>query len=383
MPEIKQIHQNLIPTFNGDKNTLANYVDACEYLLQKFLIDPADLVTANELLMIFKGKIEGKAREALNANKKPTTWQELKVILVHNFGDKRSEAVMAYDLNNTLPKHAESIASYASRIKTTLYSLLSKINLEEEDDNRKAVKLEEYNQLALQTFLCGIYSIDRELTQEVKIRQPDDIETAESVALEIENFNTLQRRKLGAQRFNNTPKQQPIQIPQQRQMQTYPQIPAQAPQPPQTYTPQRPTFTQARPNFIPPAINMPRPQQQQRFVTAPASQQQRFAPSPGQWNQRPTIPTPMDVDRSNVKRPASTLQRPAKRQWPANVMTDNVTSEEDQQVTYVDQDDEYYGQESDYYESEQNEDTYYTDYQTEATQESVNFMKVSIYHPPE
>jgi len=187
----------MVPTFDGDCRVLSNYIEAYEFLIWKFLRpNPNDREIAIELLMLFKGKLTGLAREAINANKKPTDWPSLKAFLIHNFGDKRSESIMCYDLNNTLPKSSENIQNYAARIKATLYALLGKINMEENDENRKIIKIEEYNHLALQTFLCGIYMIDKELTQEVKMRNPADIETAGAFALEIENFNTLQRRKM-------------------------------------------------------------------------------------------------------------------------------------------------------------------------------------------
>ncbi|XP_071051535.1 uncharacterized protein [Onthophagus taurus] len=188
--EIKPVDQNLIPVFSGDKTTLRSYVTACEYLIEEFLNpNPNNARMARRLLMIFMGKLEGRAREAVDANRIPTSWPELKEILVHSFGDKRSEDVLVHDLNNVTPKTNESAQDYAVRIKGTLYTLLSKINLTEDNLYIRHMKINQYNQLALRTFLFGLDMINEKLGMEVKLRQPGDIETAEGYAIEIENYN--------------------------------------------------------------------------------------------------------------------------------------------------------------------------------------------------
>ena len=94
--------------------------------------------------MIFMGWLRAKAREAVDANKMPTTWPELQNILIHSFGDKRSEDVLMYDPNSVIPKR--DTASYANRIKATLYTLLSKVNLEVNNVVIRPMKQSQYNQ---------------------------------------------------------------------------------------------------------------------------------------------------------------------------------------------------------------------------------------------
>ena len=388
--------------FNGDKHTLTNYVEACEYLIGKFLATP-NAAMELELLMLFKGKLEGKAREVINANKKAKDWPELKAILVHNFGDKRSEAVMLYDLNNTLPHQGESVSKYCGRLKATLYALLSKVNLEVTDAARQAVKIEDYNNIALQTFLCGLYAIDRELTQEVKIKDPEDVETAESYAYEISNFNVLQKRKIGltqrpvTSQSPNLPNthfqprqsqyhhqaqqqqyQQPLQQPRFQYQQRQPQYQQQIRQGHiQQTPPNRPNSSLQRrpnPNYIPTAQQMPR---------AP-SQQQRFAPSPGQQlYQGPYRPTPMDIDTSAIKRPASSLQRPTKKPWPHNAMIENVYEADFAEPEYLtenfDQPELDYDRDN-YYNDDNSEEYHYPEDNEPIITENatVNFMAISI-----
>ena len=134
--EISKVDQDLIPVFDGDKTTLKSYINACEFIIEEYLpAEPQNAVElrmAKRLLMIFMGKLRAKAREAVDANKTPDSWPELKLILIHSFGDKRSEEVLVYDLNSLVPQKEDTTASYANKIKSTLYTLLSKINLEED-----------------------------------------------------------------------------------------------------------------------------------------------------------------------------------------------------------------------------------------------------------
>lgn len=384
MAEIKPIYQNMIPIFNGEKKMLENYIEACEFLIAKFLTpDPDNLDIQLELIMIFKGKLDGSAREAINANRKVTTWPELKAILVHNFGDKRSESIMAYDLNNTLPTQGEKIQHYASKVRATLYALLSKINLTEPDAQIRDIKIQQYNDLALQTFLCGLYMIDRELTQEVKVKSPPDIETAESYASEIENFNMLQNRRIRhlQKAQPNIKYVQPVHIKQQHSQNNYQQPHNQRQQNQhQVHNPQRhqqqqqhhqqqqqpfrnnnqhsqQQSLQRRQQYIPPAHNLPRAQE-------------RFALAPGQYHERQTQPVPMDIDTSAIKRPGSSLQRPHKRPWSAHVMIDEEANEEipnDNNVESIDYNSYDYIPEGEYNdETEEEEEVQYED--------TVNFM---------
>ncbi|XP_071055716.1 uncharacterized protein [Onthophagus taurus] len=136
------------------------------------------------------GKLRAKAREAVDANKTPTSWPELKNILIHAFGGKRSEDVLIYDLNSQTPRKKDTTASYANKIKVTLYTLLSKINLEEANVAIRQIKQDQYNQIALRTYLFGLDLINPNIGMEVKLRRPPDLETAEAYALEVVNYNT-------------------------------------------------------------------------------------------------------------------------------------------------------------------------------------------------
>lgn len=365
--EIKPVDQNLIPVFSGDKTTLRSYVTACEYLIEEFLNPHPDNARMNKrLLMIFLGKLEGKAREAVDANKVPITWPELKEILVHSFGDKRSEDVLVHDLNSVIPNRNENVQDYASKIKATLYTLLSKINLTENNLDIRHMKISQYNQLALRTFLFGLDLINDKIGMEVKLRQPGDIETAEGYAIEIENYNLQKKRYLETCRRPINPFfSQPMS---QSSSSKTPQITRPIPRPTQQLqqrSPQQPHFQQnyQPQRFIPPA--------QQRYLTP------RFAPSPGQIQQRtPARPTPMDVDTTAIKRAASSMLRPAKRPWPNNNMIGNPDETREECATNA-ENSQMDGCDNTQFEennAEQYQEDFYDDYEEENN--TLNFMVV-------
>ena len=68
------------------------------------------------------------------------------------------------------------------------------------------MKQTQYNQIALRTYLFGLDLINAHIGMEVKLRAPDDIETAEAFALEIANYNMQKQRFL-----SNFRQPQPIQ----------------------------------------------------------------------------------------------------------------------------------------------------------------------------
>lgn len=329
--EISKVDQDLIPVFDGDRITLKSYINACQFLIEEYL--PAapqnanDLRTAKRLLMIFMGRLRGKAREAVDANKTPTTWPELKNILIHSFGDKRSEEVLVYDLNSLTPRRDETTASYANKIKSTLYTLLSKINLEEENAAIRNMKQEQYNQIALRTYLFGLDLINNNIGLEVKLRRPRDIETAEGYALEITNYNTQKQRFL----YNTRPTAAaPIRQPSR----PHP-VMSQNPAPVQRTQMTHPQQNPYQNRYIPPAMMLPRPMYHQQ----PQQQQnnQGFARNPAQVYQRPYRPTPMEVDGGNKRSASSSINRPApKRQWMSNNMETFETVEDNYYVQYQD-----------------------------------------------
>lgn len=339
--EVSKVDQDLIPIFDGDRITLKSYINACEFLIEEYIpnFNPAianEARMARRLLMIFMGRLRAKAREAVDANKTPTSWPELKNILIHSFGDKRSEDVLVYDLNSLVPKRDDNTASYANKIKSTLYTLLSKINLEEEDAAIRDLKQDQYNQIALRTYLFGLDLINPQIGMEVKLRDPDDIETAEAYALEVTNYNMQKQRFLANFRHQQpTTPTRPIITPPHR-------VPNKPTQQIQRY--QSPNL---QPNkYIPPAqmppriMYHPRPQYQPQYTyQQPHYQQQpQFGRSHGNYQERPYKPTPMDISGVNKRPPTSSLQKPpAKRQWVSNNIELSQTEEPEEYNSYPEQ----------------------------------------------
>ena len=387
--EVTKVDQDLIPVFDGDKTTLRSYINACEFLIEEYLpqYDPANaqpnqVRMAKRLLMIFMGRLRAKAREAVDANKMPTTWPELKNILIHSFGDKRSEDVLVYDLNSLCPRRDDTTASYANKIKTTLYTLLSKINLEEDDAQLRQIKLTQFNQIALRTYLFGLDLINSNIGMEVKLRSPPDIETAEAYALEAINYNTQknrfinnyrqhtplqnrpvhQQQKLAItpgphqqqQRFNPHQQQQQRFNPQQQQQQRH------NPQQQRQYQHQQYQRSPQKINqYIPPGQPNRQPSYSQQYRN-----NQTFAKTPAQIYQRPYQPTPMDIDTSAQKRAGSSLVKPpAKRQWISNNIEIPEEEQDDEIIIeeYQDGTEYYENTESEEYTENDDEQNFYLD----------------------
>lgn len=156
----------LIPTFNGDKTKLHEFVDNCSTAYR--LCSNAE---KNTILEIIKCNIHDKARLQIR-NRAFTDWPTLKTFLLDAYSDRRSHAQYQLELNSCRQTMNESVMEYSSRLERILLKL---INTLESQEPEKSANIKLLQQQGLNVFLTGL---KQELAILVKAQKPDSLEEA-------------------------------------------------------------------------------------------------------------------------------------------------------------------------------------------------------------
>lgn len=130
--------QCIIPRFDGDDKLLNLFISKCEYVIKCF----SRVNNPTQQTYVFHcitSRLVGKAAILVSERENVTTWEGLKDLLVQHFGDPRSEACIAIELENIRIKQGESYIDFCHRIQNVRSSLISKVNLLA-DEGIKAAK---------------------------------------------------------------------------------------------------------------------------------------------------------------------------------------------------------------------------------------------------
>jgi hypothetical protein len=127
-PVLKKEYIDMVPTFNGESQLLARFIEICEKLVARFynVTDPTDF--QNEYLMSsILAKINGPAAEVVG-NSRIGTWQELKEILLNGYADRRDCYTLGIELAETRQGPHESPFEFFGRIQKILNLQIAYLN---------------------------------------------------------------------------------------------------------------------------------------------------------------------------------------------------------------------------------------------------------------
>lgn len=276
---------NEIPKFEGNPSELSEYVRATEDILIQFwqLNEPGAYI--NKLLLsAARNRLKGAALEVVTGQT-INSWNDLKSLLIENFGDQRSELNLKIDISRLRQYPKESPIDYFNRCRSLLAILKSKISLLNDAQVIKEYKIIEAKNLTLIAFTSGL---SEPLGSFIRGRAPETLENALTYVkneLDIRYFQnsnrTSQHSKPINQNFNK-----PNFIPQrqyqnQYQNQYQPQYQSQRPfyqstpqfrtnltpvqqpnpnTPPQTFPGTQPNYSRQNQNAFRPNQNAFRPQ---------------------------------------------------------------------------------------------------------------------------
>jgi hypothetical protein len=127
-PVLKREYLDMVPTFNGDSQLLARFIEVCEKLVARFYnaVDTSDF--QNEYLMSsILAKITGPAAEVVG-NSRIGTWQDLKEILLNGYADRRDCYTLGIELAETRQGYQESPFEFFERIQKILNLQIAYLN---------------------------------------------------------------------------------------------------------------------------------------------------------------------------------------------------------------------------------------------------------------
>ncbi|WP_253302429.1 hypothetical protein [Wolbachia endosymbiont of Psylliodes chrysocephala] len=181
-----QLYVDTIPNFDGNPHILTVFLDACESLIGQFSDRQNNAATINAyILRAIIGKLTGRALSLIGSRSELTVWIDIKNLLILSFGDQRNLDCHVQDLIALHPFKNEPPCRFGMRCQDSRSLIVSKINASNFSPEEKRIRLQNYNDLALKTFIHGLTG---QLQNNVRLRNPDSLEQAMAFVVEEENF---------------------------------------------------------------------------------------------------------------------------------------------------------------------------------------------------
>lgn len=209
----------IIPNYDGNPNQLHRFITTCELILTKYYdVTNPDCFNNSMLLHQILNKIQGKAEEIVNING-VNSWEQLKSVLLKNFGDQRDENCLNRDLVN-MKQENESPQDYYNRCMHILNTIINYINLHENVEAVKQCKRNFFQAQTLKTFLAGL---KEPLGTTLRAMRPHDMPTALNYIKEEQNIKYFQK----ANNTQNINKQSEVVMPScnNKQLPYFPRFP--------------------------------------------------------------------------------------------------------------------------------------------------------------
>lgn len=175
--------KDLIPTFDGTKSLLNDFIEACNFADDNVIEGKKDV-----LVFLIKAKLTGQAKTFISS-RNLKTWAQIRPLLVGQFGDCRDTEALVRDLMNSFQKVNETPRNFIQRIENLLTQLRSSVALDDDvEEGHKEILNKSHEKLALKTILAGI---NDPLGQLIRAQRPEDIKEASQYILEEENIAYL------------------------------------------------------------------------------------------------------------------------------------------------------------------------------------------------
>lgn len=267
-----------IPCFDGNSKQISRFIRSCEHFLTNHQDTTNNEAKINVCLFdTIIGKLTGRAADLVGSRMELNSWLLIKNALINTFSDQRSEDCLVQDIISMRLEKNEPIQNFGLRIQDSRSLLFTKINNTNLEAQIKLLKIHQYDDLCLKTF---INNLNYHMQLVVRLKSPGSLEQAMSFVREEENFINYKNRS----NFNN--RNMPTQAQKQNkpfQQQTYNNSQAHysnnMPQP--LFRPQQNFTPNFNPNFRP---NMPFQRQnfgnqfQPNFQRSNIMQPNRFTP---------------------------------------------------------------------------------------------------------
>lgn len=303
---------NEIPRYEGNPSELSEYTRSVQDIFDQFHQPQDPNAYINKLLLsAARNRLKGPALEVVTGQT-ILTWEELRTILIDNFGDQRSELNLVIDLTRLKQNFREHPVDFYNRCRSLVAILNSKISLTNDIQEIKNYRIANAKALALKSFTSGLME---PLGSFLRSRAPATLENALTIVkeeLDVRYFQNLQNKP-------QTSVQQPIKIPQ-RPHPTFQNYPILQPRAQQNQFPQQ--ARQYQPNVAPIThLNPNQPPAQFPGYQKPFGKPGQNVFAPKRNFQPSKKPEPMDM--STIKKRPASQQVGNFRQRPFNQASQN------------------------------------------------------------
>lgn len=186
-----------IPRFDGNEFALYPFIEHSERLLNQFQRDDGHQLNSY-LLGLVSSKLIGRALTLIGSRCDLTTWREIKSALISCFDDHRSIDCIVNDINMATPNPKESLLDFSHRLQTLRSKIATKLKsipITEMPVVTKTVKYQHYEEMALNVFIRNLHPMSLQMA--IRLRNPTDLEQAQSFLIQEENFQHLNNVKPG------------------------------------------------------------------------------------------------------------------------------------------------------------------------------------------
>lgn len=181
---------DLVPVFDGNSRDLARYIEIADKLVSLFW-NPVDLTGISNLRLIegIYSKLSGQARDVFNSSVSKD-WGTIKNLLKRNFGDRRNEAGLMFDLSLLRQNQNESALQFYDRVNNTLSALHNYVDVHVVEKEIRNSKKLFFNEYALTILLAGLREPQGSVIRSMK---PTTLSDAQQFIISDNHIRYLQK----------------------------------------------------------------------------------------------------------------------------------------------------------------------------------------------
>lgn len=186
VPELRKEFLNMVPTYEGQPETLNRFVTSCDRLISRFYDrNNPDNFQNEYLLDCLLSKIQGAASTIVFSHPHET-WDQVRKSLLDNFGDRRDSLTLTQEMCSLKQMQSEDAYKFYERVNKVLNSTISKIQCDSEDAQACEITVNYLRKLGLRCLLKGL---NEPLGSFMRTKAPETM--AEAARILINDYNLI------------------------------------------------------------------------------------------------------------------------------------------------------------------------------------------------
>ncbi|KAJ8981572.1 hypothetical protein NQ317_002600 [Molorchus minor] len=180
-----KMYVDVIPLFDGNTFLLNDFITSCDELVNSF----ASQTNQNQnlfLLRAVRSKLVGQAQQLISSRLEITQWQQIKELLLQNFGDPRDLPCLQQDmLHLQFDRQKQTLQQFGNQVREFQSLLMAKLQQTDKDLQVKLALSDVYQQLAVDTY---VRNLPAQLQQMVRTKEMTTLEDVIAFVTKEEQF---------------------------------------------------------------------------------------------------------------------------------------------------------------------------------------------------